>query len=119
MTDTPIKRGEVWMIRFDPSEGDEIKKIRPAVCMSPSGVGRLQLRIVVPITAWQTQFGQFFWLTPLVPTLENGLSKHSAADAFQVKSISTRRFEYKLGVLLAEQIEEIAAAIVLCIGHKI
>ena len=29
-----IARGDVWEIRFDPSEGDEIKKIRPAVVMT-------------------------------------------------------------------------------------
>ncbi len=30
---TPV-RGEVWRIRFDPAEGDEIKKVRTAVVIS-------------------------------------------------------------------------------------
>ena len=34
-------RGEVWRIRFDPAEGDEIKKIRTAVVMSENAIGRL------------------------------------------------------------------------------
>ncbi len=29
MSDHPT-RGDIWMVRFDPSEGDEIRKIRPA-----------------------------------------------------------------------------------------
>jgi mRNA interferase MazF len=43
-------RGEVWRIRFDPAEGDEIKKVRTAVVISEDAVGRLRLKIVVPIT---------------------------------------------------------------------
>ncbi len=42
------KRGEVWLIRFDPSVGAEIRKIRPAVAIpgdqsfSPGGVTAFQ-----------------------------------------------------------------------------
>ncbi len=39
---TPV-RGEVWRIRFDPAEGDEIKKVRTAVVISENAVGRLKL----------------------------------------------------------------------------
>jgi mRNA interferase MazF len=46
-------RGEVWDIRFDPSVGAEIQKIRPAVVISLDSIGRLPLRIVVPITEWK------------------------------------------------------------------
>jgi mRNA interferase MazF len=54
-------RGDIWTIRFDPSEGDEIQKIRPAVVMTMAGAGRIRLQIVVPITAWQPQFNRYFW----------------------------------------------------------
>jgi hypothetical protein len=46
---TPL-RGEVWRIRFDPAEGDEIKKVRTAVVLSENAIGRLRLKIVVPIS---------------------------------------------------------------------
>jgi mRNA-degrading endonuclease toxin of MazEF toxin-antitoxin module len=55
---TPI-RGEVWRIRFDPSEGDEIKKVRMAVVVSQNAVGRLRLKIVVPITEWKPRYASF------------------------------------------------------------
>jgi mRNA interferase MazF len=111
-------RGEIWEIRFDPSEGDEIKKIRPAVIMNIKEVGRMQLLIVVPITGWQPQFIRYSWMTKIVPNGTNGLAKESAADAFQVKSISTRRFQQQIGVLSSEEVDEIAAAIAWCVGHK-
>lgn len=113
-----VARSEVWEVRFDPSEGDEIKKIRPAVVMTAKGVGRMQLHIVVPITAWQPQFARYFWMIHLLSTSANGLAKESAADAFQVKSVSMNRFQNKLGVLTADDTEQIAAAIALCVGYS-
>lgn len=46
-------RGEVWTVRFDPAEGAEIQKIRPAVVLGMDSIGRLPLKIVVPITDWK------------------------------------------------------------------
>lgn len=43
-------RGEVWLVSFDPSLGAEIRKVRPAVVINIDEMGRLPLRIVVPIT---------------------------------------------------------------------
>lgn len=113
-----VKRGEVWELRFDPSEGDEIKKVRPAVVMTAHGAGRMRLQIVVPITAWQPQFVHYFWMIRLSPDAANGLAKESAADAFQVKSLSAHRFQRKLGILTDDKMDEIVAAIMLCIGYS-
>jgi mRNA interferase MazF len=112
-----VSRGEIWTIRFDPSEGDEIQKIRPAVVMTVAGSGRMNLQIVVPITGWQPQFNRYFWMVQLPTDQRTGLSKVSAADAFQVKSLSVNRFQQKLGILSTEQLDEISAAIALCIGY--
>lgn len=114
----PISRGDIWEVRFDPSEGDEIRKIRPAVVLTAQGMGRMQLHIVVPVTAWQPQFAGYFWMVHLLPTPANGLSKESAADTFQVKSISLTRFQRKLGVVTDDELDEIAAAIALCVGYR-
>ncbi len=53
----------------------------------------------------------------LIPTAQNGLSKESAADAFQVRSLSAGRFQQKLGKLPPHEIDQIAAAIALCVGY--
>ena len=113
---TEPARGEVWSIRFDPATGAEMGKIRPAVVVSLPSIGRLPLRIVVPLTAWEPHYASVPWLVYLKPAKQNGLSKKSAADCFQVKSVSLKRFIAKLGDLRAEDIEEISAAIALCVG---
>jgi mRNA interferase MazF len=111
-------RGDVWSVRFDPGEGDEIKKIRPAVVMTATGAGRMRLHIVVPITSWQPHLARYFWMIRLVPTSANGLANESGADAFQVKSLSISRFQRQIGILDTKQLDEIATAIALCIGYK-
>lgn len=112
---TPV-RGEVWWIQFDPSVGSEQRKTRPAVVMNVSSVGRLPLRIVVPITEWDPKWATVPWLVYLKRASRNGLTKDSAADCFQVKSLSLQRFEQKLGTLTADEVEQIAAAVALCVG---
>ena len=110
------KRGEIWMIDFDPSIGAEIQKVRPAVVISVDRVGRLPLRLVVPITDWKTQYAGYPWFVELPVTPANGLSKDSGADAFQIKSISLSRFVQRLGEVTTAQLDEIAEAVALCVG---
>jgi len=76
------------------------------------------LCIVVPVTDWKALPARFFWFVRLSPSSENGLSKDSGADCFQVKSLSTHRCIRRLGKVTDKQLENIVCAIVLCIGHK-
>lgn len=110
------KRGEVWLVEFQPARGAEISKTRPAVVMSLDSVGKLPLRLVVPFTSWQPQFVGVPWLVPVLPTPNNGLSNQSAADAFQTSSFSTSRFLKRLGALDRSEVETIARAIAASVG---
>ena len=53
------RRGEIWLVNFDPSVGSEIRKIRPALVLSLDAIGRLPLKLVVPITDWNTRYSTF------------------------------------------------------------
>jgi mRNA interferase MazF len=110
------RRGDVWNVRFDPAVGAEIQKVRPAVVLSTDSVGRLPLKIVVPITDWKPAYAHFAWFVHLPAAPDSGLTKASGADAFQVKSLAEARFLGKLGELNASQLDEIAAAVAACIG---
>jgi len=110
------RRGEVWLVNFDPAVGAELRKLRPAVVMSVESVGRLPLRIVVPVTEWQERYAAFPWFVRLPATRASGLTKESGADAFQVKSLGEERFRQRLGVLTDAQLDAIAAAVALCVG---
>jgi mRNA interferase MazF len=112
------KRGEIWFVDFDPTQGDEIAKRRPAAVISSDAVGILALRIIVPLTEWKGRYAQQPWFVLIKATSLNGLAKDSAADAFQVKSVSTNRFRQRLGLLTAQQLDDITAATALCIDYN-
>lgn len=110
------RRGEIWLVDFDPAIGAEIQKLRPALVVSVDSVGRLPLRIVVPIPDWKPHYAYFAWFVELPANAGNGLSKNSGADAFQTKSISQNRFVRQLGEVNVPQLEKVASAIALCVG---
>lgn len=110
------KRGEIWLVDFDPSVGAEIRKVRPAVVISMDAIGRLPLRLVVPITDWKPHYVQFPWFVLLPANAANGLLKDSGADAFQTKSVSETCFVRLIGRLVSSQLDDIASAIALCVG---
>ncbi len=110
------RRGDVWLVNFDPTVGAEIRKVRPAVVVSVAGVGRLPLQIVAPLTDWKPHYAGASWFVRIPVTAANGLSKDSGADAFQVKSGSERRFVKRLGEATGQQVDDIAAAVALCVG---
>ena len=100
---------------LEPTVGDEIGKTRPCVVLSGPTVGRLALRIVVPITDWKPAYNNYVWMTSLIPDADNGLDKLSAADAFQVRSVSLRRFVERVGILSDERLKRIERVVGVCI----
>jgi mRNA interferase MazF len=117
MSTAPMpKRGELWLIDFDPPVGAEMAKIRPAVIVSEDHIGRLPLRLVVPITDWKPLYGGYSWFVMIPADASNGLTKDSGADAFQIKSVSLRRLVRRLGELNPNQLEEVASDIKICVG---
>lgn len=121
MTPAPIQaieRGQIWDVNFEPQVGAEIAKVRPAVVLSVPDVGRLPLRIVVPITTGSSRLQAASWIIRVVASRENGLVHDSYADAFQVKSISLDRFVRRRGRLSGRQVDLLAAAVALCVGFS-
>jgi mRNA interferase MazF len=103
-------------VDFDPAVGAEIQKVRPALVVSLDSIGRLPLRMVVPLTDWKPQYATFPWFVLIPADRNNGLSKDSGADAFQTKSVSLTRFVRRLGAVTAAQIDDVASAVALCVG---
>jgi mRNA interferase MazF len=86
------------------------------VIVSVDEIGILPLRVIVPITNWKDQYSQATWMVPILPGTKNGLNKRSAADAFQIRSVSKERFIRKIGVLETDKFNLIHSAIQIVIG---
>ena len=110
------KHGEIWSVQFNPAVGAEMRKVRPALVVSLDSIGRLPLRLVVPITDWNPRFSSLGWFVFLAADASNNLMKDSGVDAFQVKSVSLQRFVRKIGTVPPPIIKAVASAIALCVG---
>lgn len=106
-----MKQGEIWYINLDPTVGAEIKKTRPAVIVNDNALGKLPLKIIVPITDWKQHYEIAPWMVKISPDKENNLSKESAVDCFQVRSLSESRFTKRIGKVNSATLQEIKTAL--------
>lgn len=113
-----IKQGEVWQVRLNPTIGAEMRKERPVVVLNADITGVLPIKLVAPITGWQSSFENRFWLVRLQATSQNGLSKSSAADVLQLRGLDKSRFVKKLGVLEDDLMDDIRDAVALLMAVK-
>ena len=106
-----MKQSEIWEINLSPTVGAEIKKKRPAIIINDDSIGVLPLRVIVPITQWKDKFSGAIWMIRIEPDSQNRLSKLSAIDTFQIRSISTARFIKKVGLISPDILSEIKTAV--------
>ncbi len=111
-----MRKGEVWLINLDPTVGGEIRKSRPAVIVSEDAIGILPLRVIVTLTDWKEQYRQAPWMVQITPDVDNGLSKSSAADAIQIRSVSTTHFVNQIGKVSSTHLDQILEAVRVVIG---
>lgn len=113
------KRGEIWLVNFDPTVGAEIKKVRPAVVISSDSVGKLPIKLIAPITDWKTYFSSNFWHVKIEPNSINRLNKDSAIDTLQLRGVDLQRFIRKLGSVSEITMLEIIASIATVIEFEV
>jgi mRNA interferase MazF len=112
MSTTPRpRRGEIWLVNLDPTVGNEIKKKRPAIVVSSDAVGRLPIKLCVPVTGWKPAFANMIWQVRITPDANNNLSKESSCDSLQTRCLDTQRFIKKIGSVSPDVMEDIVAGI--------
>ncbi len=102
-----MNNGEIWLIDLNPTIGAEIQKIRPAIIVNSDTIGILPLKVIVPITDWKGHYAKVCWMIKLTPNTQNMLRKISAADTFQVRSVSQKRFVKQVGTVSDETMRHI------------
>lgn len=83
-------RGEIWLVRLDPTEGHEIQKTRPCVIISPPELHNyLRIVMVAPMTT-----GSYFapYRIPITFGKRTGLVLLD-----QIRTIDKKRLIKKLG----------------------
>ena len=104
------------LINLDPTIGADIQKTRPAIIVNDDAIGILPPRVIVPLTDWKERYAIAPWMVRIDPDPSNGLSKPSAADAFQIRPVFQARFVNRLGRISSDQLQEILKGIQTVIG---
>lgn len=105
------RRGEIWWVNLEPTVGSEIRKQRPVVVISSDAIGRLPIKLCVPITGWQDKFSHNIWHVRIDPDATNNIKKPSVCDALQTRCLDQARFINKLGCVPPSLLDEITAAL--------
>jgi mRNA interferase MazF len=111
-----MKQSEIWLIDLDPTIGAEMRKTRPALIVNDDALGRLPLKIIVPITDWKDHYSVAPWMVKIEPTIDNGLVKTSSIDCFQIRSVSEKRLIKQLGKITIEELTKVQESINKVIG---
>ena len=90
------RRGEVWLVNFNPARGSEQKGMRPAlVVQNDTGNVYASTTIVAAITSSIKNFP----VTVVLPADEGGLKRRSMVNLAQLLTIDKGRLQKRLGGL--------------------
>ena len=109
-----MRRGDVWLVDFNPVRGSEANKIRPAVLVSNDRANATAARLgygvvtVIPVTSNVTNVYPFQVLLPVGIT---GLLSASKAQAEQVRSVAVERLTRFLGRVTTDDLTDIDNAL--------
>jgi mRNA interferase MazF len=108
------KRGEVFLVAFDPTLGAEIQKRRPALILQNDiGNKHSPLTIVAAITSNTTRQGP---ICVLVRKPEGGLDVDSVILLNQIRTIDGQRLIKRLGALRPETMRHVEQSLMISLG---
>ena|SRR3990167_5959974 len=102
------RRGEVWLVNFNPGRGSEQRGVRPAlVIQNDTGNIYASTTIVAAITSTIKEFPVTVVLSPG----EGGLKQRSMINLAQLLTIDKGRLQKRLGHLSDAVIEQVNEAV--------
>jgi len=109
------RRGDIYLVDFDPATGAEIKKTRPALVIQ-NDIGNRYSPITI-VAAITSRFDEPPYPTEVVmEPAESGLSLRSAVVLNQIRSIDRRRLVKRLGHAGPETMDRVDQAMQISLG---
>jgi mRNA interferase MazF len=109
------KRGEIYLVNFDPTVGAEIRKTRPAMVLQNDVANEYSpITIVAAITS---KFDERLYPTEVLITASgSGLAQDSVVLLNQIRSIDRQRLIRRLGNVSGNVMESVDRAIQVSLG---
>ena len=115
-TVTQPRRGEVYLVNFDPTIGSEIKKTRPALILQNNISNRYSPVTIVAAITSQFDKDRLYPTEALIKAKEGGLTVDSVVLLNQIRSIDKHRLIKRLGVLKPQTMENVERALQISFG---
>ena len=105
MTNATIRRGDVWWIGLDPTQGSEIKKTRPCIVLTHDTVNRLRRTVVVvPLSTAAKPHPPI-----TVPVTCQGKAVVAIVD--QIRAVAKHRLKSRIEAISADELDEVCQAV--------
>lgn len=112
---TPPRRGEVYLVSFDPTLGAEIRKTRPALILQNDVANRFSPITIAAALTSQVE-PDLYPTEVLVKAPEGGLQVDSVVLLNHIRSIDRRRLIRRVGRLSRETMRSVDRALMLSLG---
>jgi mRNA interferase MazF len=109
------RRGEVYLVRFDPAEGSEIKKTRPALILQNDIGNRYSSTTIVAAITSKTDDNHYPTEVAMFAP-EGGLVKDSLVRLDQIRTLDRKRLLKRLGKLKPKSMERVNQAMKISLG---
>ena len=110
------RRGEIYLVDFDPSRGHEIQKTRPAVIIQNDIGNRYSSVTIVAAITSKVSPMPYPVEVGVTPSKGNGLTLPSAINLGQIRSVDRQRLTKRLGALDAATMRKVDEALKISLG---
>lgn len=109
-------RGDIYLVTFDPARGHEIQKTRPALIIQ-NDIGNRHSEVTI-VTAITSKFSPTLYPVEVLisPTKGNGLTRQSAIQLSQIRSIDKERLVKRLGTVDIGTLRRVDDALKISLG---
>ena len=110
------KRGDIYLVNFDPTLGAEIRKTRPALILQNDVANKFSP--VTIVAAISSQFEDTLYPTEVLLSAKarTGLAVDSVVLLNQIRTVDKRRLAKQLGRLSSAKMEEVNQALRISVG---
>lgn len=109
------RRGDIYLVNFDPTVGAEIQKTRPALILQ-NNIGNRTSDITIVAAVSSQLKGKRYPFEVIIPTAQGGLTANSRILLNHIRSVDKRRLVRRLGSMSPERMREVERALLISFG---